>query len=72
MSSSTIVPDLMTLKEAAALCSVSDRTLWTWANSGAAPGPIKIGKGTVRYSRPAYLAWIAAGCPRVAGGPAHG
>ncbi len=63
-----IAPELLTLTQAAELCGVSERTLWTWARSGAAPKPLKIHKGTVRYSRPAYLAWIAAGCPRVDGG----
>ena len=62
-----IAPELLTLKQAAELCGVSERTLWTWARSGAAPKPLKIHRGTVRYSRPAYLAWIAAGCPRVEG-----
>ncbi len=61
--------ELLALKEAAELCGVSDRTLWTWANSGISPAPLKIGKGTVRYSRSAYVAWIAAGCPRTGGGP---
>ena len=66
-----ITPELLTLKQAAELCGVSERTLWTWARSGAAPSPLKIHRGTVRYSRPAYLAWIAAGCPRVDEGQGH-
>ena len=36
--------------------------LWNWANWGISPAPLKIGKGTVRYSRPQYLTWIAGGC----------
>ena len=31
-----IAPELLTLKQAAELCGVSERTLWTWARSGAA------------------------------------
>jgi predicted DNA-binding transcriptional regulator AlpA len=66
----SITPELLTLQQAADLCGVSARTLWTWATTGASPAPLKIHKGTVRYSRPAYVAWIAAGCQRVDGG--HG
>ena len=64
-------PELLTLKQAAELCAVSDRTLWTWATSGISPAPVKIGKGTVRYSRPAYLEWIKNGCKPVQGGGEH-
>ncbi len=67
----TIAPELLTLKQAAELCAVSDRTLWGWATSGISPAPLKIGKGTVRYSRPEYLAWIAAGCKPLNGGQAE-
>jgi predicted DNA-binding transcriptional regulator AlpA len=66
-----VVSEAMTLSQTAALCAVSERTLWSWARSGISPAPLKIGKGCVRYSRRAYLEWIAAGCPRVAEGPAH-
>ena len=40
-----IIPELMTLDQAAALCNVSPRTLWGWARDGSAPPPVKIGKG---------------------------
>ena len=60
--------ELLTLPEVAELCQVAPRTVWGWARDGISPPPLKIGKGTVRYSRAAYLAWIAAGCPRVDGG----
>ena len=43
----TVVAELLTLRQAAELCAVSDRTLWTWATTGISPAPIKIGKGTV-------------------------
>jgi predicted DNA-binding transcriptional regulator AlpA len=64
----TTLAELMTLRQAAELCSVSDRTLWGWARDGIAPAPLKIGRGTVRYSKPDYLAWIAAGCRPIRGG----
>jgi len=67
----TIAPELLTLPQAAKLCNVSARTLWGWANDGTAPAPLKIGKGTVRYSRRAYADWIAAGCPPCNGEHGH-
>lgn len=63
----TIV-ELLTLRELAALCQVSERTAWQWANDGTAPPPLKIGRGTVRYSRRAYTDWVSRGCPRIDGG----
>jgi excisionase family DNA binding protein len=65
VSSTTETPaELLTLKEAAKLCNVSDRTLWQWAVDGISPAALRIGKGTVRYSRAAYIDWISRGCPR--------
>ena len=64
----TIVAELLTLPQAAELCGVSQRTLWTWGRTGASPAALNIHKGTVRYSRVAYMNWIQAGCPRVDGG----
>jgi predicted DNA-binding transcriptional regulator AlpA len=76
MPSSTTIPEtgpeLLTLPQAAALCNVSQRTLWGWAVAGISPPPLKIGKGTVRYSRRAYEKWVAAGCPSCNGGRADG
>jgi len=62
-----IVAELLTLRQAAELCGVSERTLWGWAHEGIAPPAVKIGRGTVRYSRAAYVAWIAGGCQPVDG-----
>lgn len=62
----TIVPELLTAKEAAQLVNIGDRTLWRWSHSGLAPMPLKIGAGkraAVRYRRVELLEWIAAGCP---------
>jgi predicted DNA-binding transcriptional regulator AlpA len=76
MPHSTTIPDtiveLLTLREMAALCGVSQRTAWGWATAGISPPPLKIGKGTVRYSRRAYEEWVAAGCPRIDGGQSDG
>lgn len=58
----TIVAELLTTAEAAALLNVGERTLWRWSRSGQAPRPVKIG-GVVRYRRGEYMAWIADGCP---------
>jgi predicted DNA-binding transcriptional regulator AlpA len=55
--------ELLTLKQLATLLSVSERTAWAWANNGTAPPALRIGRGVVRYSRRAYVDWIAAGCP---------
>jgi predicted DNA-binding transcriptional regulator AlpA len=72
MQSSTTIPEsgaeLLTLSQVSALCGVCQRTAWAWATDGTAPPPLKIGKGTVRYSRRAYQEWVAAGCPRFDGG----
>jgi len=67
-STPTIAPELLTLPELAKLCGVSPRTVWGWAESGMSPPPLKISRGTVRYNKTTYIAWIDAGCPRVDGG----
>ena len=66
--STTTLVELLTLPQVAELCQVAPRTVWGWARDGVSPPALKIGKGTVRYSRAAFVAWIAAGCPRVDGG----
>jgi predicted DNA-binding transcriptional regulator AlpA len=63
----TTLAELLTLPQVAELCQVAERTVWGWARDGVSPPPLKIGKGTVRYSRAAYVAWIAGGCQRVEG-----
>ena len=69
---SSIIPEvgaeLLTLPQVAKLCGVSQRTLWGWATAGISPPPLKIGRGTVRYSRRAYEQWVASGCPQIDGG----
>ena len=61
-------PELLTLREAAKLCGVSQRTVWGWAVAGISPPPLRIGRGTVRYSRRAYVDWCNRGCPPCNGG----
>jgi len=66
----SIVPELLTLPQAAALCGLGQRTLWRYAHSGIAPRPLKLGQGrqgASRFRRSDILAWIEAGCPRVDG-----
>ena len=68
----TILPELLTAREAAALCGIGERTLWRWSRCGIAPAPVKLGIGprsAVRYRRAELLDWIGRGCPRVEGGP---
>ena len=63
-----IVPQLLTLRQVAELCGVSERTLWGWARSGISPGPYKFGsnkQSIVRYSRAEYEAWLQDGCKPV-------
>jgi predicted DNA-binding transcriptional regulator AlpA len=60
--STSIEPELLILKQASALCGVSDKTFWTWANSGLAPPALHIGPQVTRYSRQAIMRWIANGC----------
>jgi predicted DNA-binding transcriptional regulator AlpA len=62
-----ITPELLTLPQVAALCGVSKRTVWQWANDGISPPALRIRPGVVRYSRAAYMAWIAGGCRPGAG-----
>jgi excisionase family DNA binding protein len=64
----TILPELLTTREAAKLLGIGERTLWRHSRSGAAPAPVAIG-GAVRYRRSEILDWIAAGCPRIDGRP---
>lgn len=63
----SLIPQLLTTKQAAQLVNVGERTFWRWSRSGIAPRPVKIGSTAVRYSRDEVLDWIRAGCPRTDG-----
>jgi predicted DNA-binding transcriptional regulator AlpA len=61
-----ITPELLTTRQAAELCGVGERTLWSWSRSGVCPPPVKIGNGlrpAVRFRRSEMLAWIESKCP---------
>jgi predicted DNA-binding transcriptional regulator AlpA len=63
-----ITPELLTSRQAAELCGIGERTLWSWSRSGLAPRPLQIGLGlrpAVRFSRQTLLEWIAGGCKPV-------
>lgn len=69
-TSEVIVPELLTTKQAAALCGLGERTVWRFSRCGVCPRPIKLGhgkNGAVRFRRDEFLAWIRAGCPRTDG-----
>lgn len=69
-NSPAIVPELLTTKQAAALCGISERTLWGWSRSGLAPRPVFIGRGhrpACRYRRTEILRWIENGCQPIDG-----
>jgi excisionase family DNA binding protein len=66
----TIVPELLTTKQVAQFCGISERTVWRWSHSGAMPRFVKVGpgkRGVVRLRRADLESWIAAGCPRTDG-----
>lgn len=60
-STPVIVPELLTTAQAAAMCSMGERTFWRHSHSGLAPASVRIG-GSARYRRADLLAWIASGC----------
>lgn len=64
MAESTTTPELLPVQEAAALVSVSTRTLQRLASDGRAPRPVRLG-ASVRWRRADIVAWIARGCPEV-------
>jgi predicted DNA-binding transcriptional regulator AlpA len=67
-----VVPELLTLRELAKLLMVSERTAWQWARDGVAPPGVRLGRGSVRYIKSAYLEWCAGGCKPIRGGQDNG
>ena len=57
-SSTAELMPLLTVREAADLLRVSDRTLWTLTNEGGIPA-VKVGR-SVRYDQADLAKWIAA------------
>jgi predicted DNA-binding transcriptional regulator AlpA len=69
-TAANITPELLTIRQAAKLCGVGERTLWSWSRSGLSPRPLQIGHGArpaVRFSRQTLLEWIASGCRPIDG-----
>ena len=53
---------LLTTRQAAELCGVSERTWRTWDTGGLVPKSVKVGRTRLRRSAE-LMAWIAASCP---------
>ncbi|MDY0171078.1 MAG: helix-turn-helix domain-containing protein [Thermoguttaceae bacterium] len=69
----TILPELLTLPQAAEYLNLGQRTLARWSSEGKAPAPLKLTPGrcgALRYRRADLAAWIAAGCPDLRDEPA--
>jgi excisionase family DNA binding protein len=58
-----IQPELLTVEQSAALCSISRSDFYGKLSAGIiGPEPIRLGR-SIRFSRRALMEWIAAGCP---------
>ena len=55
-----VIPELLTDKEAAALCGIGTTTLWSLVKSGKLPAPVKVGQRATRWRRSDLMRWIAA------------
>lgn len=63
-------PELLTDRQAAALCGIGVRSLWAYAGTSKAPAPVKVG-GCTRWRRSDLGRWIAGGCQPVKEGEAE-
>lgn len=61
METRKIEAELLDVRAAAALLSVSVRSVWRLKDSGRMPLPLKVG-GAVRWRRADLLSWIENGC----------
>lgn len=59
------INELLTAKEASAMCGMSKSTFIRLSKDGKAPAGIKLGR-LRRWRKKEIMAWIAAGCPNVA------
>ncbi len=57
------VPILLTAKEAAALCMMSDSYFYRLTRKGLAPEPVRAGN-VRRWRRSDLAQWVAEGCPK--------
>ena len=55
-------PKLLTVKEVAACCNVSESHIYRLTDRGAMPQPVKLG-GSSRYLADEIHDWIKNGCP---------
>lgn len=53
---------MMTVKEVAGLMGCSIRTVWSLADTGRMPAPVRV-RRIVRWRSDEVQEWIAAGCP---------
>jgi predicted DNA-binding transcriptional regulator AlpA len=44
-----VLPELMTVKQVAAVLTVTPRTVWRWVAQGALPRPLRLSAGCVRW-----------------------
>jgi len=58
---------LLTIQEVAGLLNCSTRTVYRLNDAGRIPRPVRLG-ALLRWSRPEFEHWLAAGCPVVKGG----
>jgi len=57
------IPILLTAREAAALCRMSDSYFYRLNRKGMVPGPVRAGNAR-RWRRSDLVKWVAAGCPK--------
>lgn len=58
------IPELLTIRELAAILKVSQRSIWRLVASGQLVGPLRVG-GSIRWRYDTIREWIDTGCPRL-------
>ena len=58
-------PELLEVKDVAAILSCGERTVYRHADAGRIPRPIKLGTHLIRWRRSELFAWIDDGCPPI-------
>ena len=53
---------LLNVREVAKVLRLSERTVWTYAQNGLMPPPLRIGRSR-RWSKELLEDWITRGCP---------
>lgn len=65
-STPTVIPELLTLPQAAVYLNIGQRTLARWSAEGKAPRPLKLTpgrRGALRYRRADLADWVSRGAP---------